>query len=43
MLSSFRSVRLIATRWTVALCAWDSLGKNTGIGCHALLQRIFLT
>ena len=21
----------------------DSLGKNTGVGCHALLQRIFLT
>ena len=22
---------------------WDSLGKDTGIGCHALLQGIFLT
>ena len=22
---------------------WDSPGKNTGLGCHALLQRIFLT
>ena len=21
----------------------DSPGKNTGVGCHALLQRIFLT
>ena len=21
----------------------DSLGKNTGVGCHALLQGIFLT
>ena len=21
----------------------DSSGKNTGLGCHALLQRIFLT
>ena len=20
------------------LCPWDSLGKNTGMGCHALLQ-----
>ena len=19
------------------LCPWDSLGKNTGVGCHALL------
>ena len=25
------------------LCSWDSLGKNTGVGCHALLQGIFLT
>ena len=24
-------------------CPWDSPGKNTGVGCHALLQRIFLT
>ena len=22
---------------------WDSLGKNTGVGCHALLQGTFLT
>ena len=22
---------------------WDSLGKNTGVGCHALLQGIFPT
>ena len=25
------------------LCPWDYLGKNTGVGCHFLLQRIFLT
>ena len=25
------------------LCAWDSPGKNTGVGCHSLLQRMFLT
>ena len=25
------------------LCPLDSLGKNTGVGCHALLQGIFLT
>ena len=34
------------TPWTVAcqiLCPWDSPGKNTGVGCHALLQGIFLT
>ena len=23
------------------LCPWDSLGKNTRVGCHALLQGIF--
>ena len=23
------------------LCLWNSLGKNTGVGCHALLQGIF--
>ena len=25
------------------LCPWDSPGKNAGVGCHALLQGIFLT
>ena len=25
-----------------SLCSWDSPGKNTGVGCHALLQGIFL-
>ena len=25
------------------LCPWDPLGKNTGVGCHALLQGIFPT
>ena len=30
--------------WPVRLlCPWDSSGKNTGVGCHALLQGIFLT
>ena len=24
-------------------CPWDSPGKKTGVGCHALLQGIFLT
>ena len=24
-------------------CAWDFPGKNTGVGCHALLQGIFST
>ena len=27
---------------TRLLCPWDSLGKNTGVGCHFLLQGIFL-
>ena len=37
---------LFATLWTVTarlLCPWDSPGKNTGVGYHALLQRIFPT
>ena len=25
------------------LCPWDSPGKNTGVGCHFLIQGIFLT
>ena len=25
------------------LCPWDSPGRNTGVGCHFLLQGIFLT
>ena len=25
------------------LCPWDSPDKNTGVGCHALLQEIILT
>ena len=25
------------------LCPWDSPGKNPGVGCHFLLQEIFLT
>ena len=32
-------------RWqpTRPLCPWDSPGKNTGVGCHFLLQGIFPT
>ena len=39
-------VQLFETLWTVAarlFCSWDSPGKNTGAGCHALLTGIFLT
>ena len=28
---------------TKLLCPWDFPGKNTGVGCHFLLQEIFLT
>ena len=28
---------------TKHLCRWDSLGKNTGVGGHFLLQGIYLT
>ena len=28
---------------TRLLCPWDFSGKNTGVGCHFLLHRIFLT
>ena len=31
--------RLIAR----SLCPWNSAGKNTGVGCHFLLQGIFVT
>ena len=30
--------------WSASLlCPWDSPVKNTGVGCHALFQRIFST
>ena len=44
VLSCFSCARLFVILWTVAarlLCRWDSPGKNTGVGCHALLQGIF--
>ena len=28
---------------TRLLCPWDFPGKHTGVGCHFLLQEIFLT
>ena len=39
-------VRPFATPWlqpTRLLCPWNSPGKNTGVGCHALLYGIFPT
>ena len=41
LLSRFSRVRLCATPWwqpTRLPCPWDSPGKNTGVGCHFLLQ-----
>ena len=41
LLSCFSCVRLCATPETAAHQAphpWDSPGKNTGVGCHFLLQ-----
>ena len=44
--SHFSHARLFVTPWlqpTRLLCPWDSPGKNSGVGCHALLQGIFST
>ena len=41
LLSRFSRVRLCATPETATTRLphpWDSLGKNTGVGCHFLLQ-----
>ena len=45
VLSRFSCVRLCVNIWNVALQAplSDSLGKNTGVGCHVLLQGVFPT
>ena len=38
-------VWFFATPWTIArlLCLWAFPGKNSGAGCHFLLQGIFMT
>ena len=46
VLSCFSHVRLFVTHGLLPirlLCLWDSLDKNTGVGCCSLLQGIFLT
>ena len=46
VLSHFSCAQRFTSQWTVAtglLCPWGSPGKNAGVGCHALLQGIFLT
>ena len=40
MSDSLQPCGLLPTR---LLCPWDSPGRNTGVGCHSLLQRIFPT
>ena len=43
MLGYFSCVLLFATHQAPRLlCSWDSPSKNTGVGCHALFQGIFL-
>ena len=37
------SLQLYGLQPARLLCSWDSPGKNTGVGCHALLQKIFPT
>ena len=46
LLSRFSRVQLFAALWTTVarfLSPWDCPGKNTEVGCYALLQGIFLT
>ena len=44
LLSCFSHAQFFVTPWTTRiLCPWDSPGKNTRVGCHALLQGLFLT
>ena len=46
VLSCFSHVQLFVThgyQHARLLCLWDSPGKNTGVGSHSILQRIFLT
>ena len=43
LLSCFSCVQLCATPWRQPIRLrrpWDSPGKNTGVGCHFLLQRM---
>ena len=37
------TLRLYGLEPARLLCSWDSPGKNTGVGCHALLQGLFQT
>ena len=39
----FDSLQLYGLQPTRLLCPWDFPGSSTGVGCHFLLQGIFLT
>ena len=39
----FNSLQPQGLETTRLLCPWNTPGKNTGVGCHALLQGIFPT
>ena len=41
MSNSLRSIGLCDPLPARFLCSWNSPGKNTGVGCHFLLQGIF--
>ena len=43
LVTSVDSVLCYGLKSTRLLCPWDFLGKNTGRGCHFVLQGIFLT
>ena len=43
LLGLFSCAQFFATLPARLLCQWNSPDKNTGVGCHALLQGIFLT
>ena len=35
--------QLCPTLWDPIVCLWNYPGRNTGVGCHSLLQGIFPT
>ena len=43
ILSPCRTLRPHGLLTARLLCSWDLPGKNTGVGCHFLLQRTCLT
>ena len=45
VVKSLSRIQPFVTPWSVAhqACPWDFPGKNTGAGCHFLLQGIFVT